>query len=165
MCGFFFFKQKTAYEIYQCDWSSDVCSSDLADIIFNPEQSLSLEGDSGPYLQYALVRARSVLRMAEEAGKGKNTAALTQDSPDIPYEITRLLVRFPDIAMRAETLLAPNILVTYLTELASTWNSFYARERIIGGTYEEHKLSLARAFMQTMQNGLTLLGIPTPDKM
>ncbi|HEX8946756.1 MAG TPA: arginine--tRNA ligase [Candidatus Paceibacterota bacterium] len=136
-----------------------------ADIIFNPEQSLSLEGDSGPYLQYALVRARSVLRTAEEAGKGASATPLTEDAPEVPYEIARLIARFPEVAARAEVLLAPNLLATYLTELAGAWNSFYAKERIVGGQYEAHKLSLARAFAQTMQNGLTLLGIPTPEKM
>ncbi|HQU07521.1 MAG: arginine--tRNA ligase [Parcubacteria group bacterium 21-54-25] len=136
-----------------------------ADIVFDSEQSLSLEGDSGPYLQYALVRARSVLRAVEEAGGTRDDAALTQDAPAQPYEITRLITRFPDVAARAEALLAPNILTTYLTELAGAWNSFYAKERIVGGTYEAHKLSLARAFAATMTNGLTLLGIPTPEKM
>ncbi len=136
-----------------------------ANIIFDPEQSLSLEGDSGPYLQYALVRARSVLRAAEEAGKGASATALTEDAPEAPYEIARLIARFPEMAARAEALLAPNLLATYLTELAGAWNSFYAKERIVGGQYEAHKLSLARAFAQTMQNGLTLLGIPTPEKM
>ncbi len=135
------------------------------DIIFNPEKSLSLEGDSGPYLQYSLVRALSVLRLVKEKIPLSNEPALTQDAPKTPYEITRLIARFPDIVYRAEKLLSPNILVTYLTELAGAWNSFYAKERIVGGEYEDHKVSVARAFVTTMKNGLTILGIPTPEKM
>lgn len=130
-----------------------------SDIIFDPEKSLSLEGDSGPYLQYALVRARSVLEKADHEQKTENS------SPDTPYVLERAILHFPEVAARAARELAPNLLVTYLTELAGEWNSFYAQERIVGGEHEAHKLMLARAFVNTMTNGLTLLGIPAPEKM
>lgn len=136
-----------------------------ADIIFDPEKSLSLDGDSGPYLQYALVRARSILNTATKEKKEIANTVLTQEAPDKPYKIARLIVRFPDIVAHAEATSSPNILTTYLTELAGAWNSFYAQERIIGGEYEAYKLSLALAFAATMQRGLTLLGIPAPEKM
>jgi len=129
-----------------------------SDILFDKEKSLSLEGDSGPYLQYALVRARSVL--AQVGSNAQETGA-----PEYPYMIERVLMHFPEVVLRATDLRAPNLLVNYLTELASEWNSFYANERIIGGEYEAHKLLVARAFVQTMTNGLTLLGIPTPERM
>ncbi len=128
-----------------------------SDIVFDEEKSLSLEGDSGPYLQYALVRAASVLAQAGEKGKG--------DIPAEPYDIERVMLHFPEVAARAARELTPNLLVTYLTELAGQWNSFYAKERIIGGDHEAHKLIVARAFVQTMTNGLTLLGVPTPERM
>ena len=131
-----------------------------SDIIFDAEKSLSLEGDSGSYLQYALVRAKSVLEKAE------NSVQKTENnSPDSPYLIERMIMHFPEVATRAARELSPNLLVTYLTELAGEWNSFYAQERIIGDENEAHKLMLARAFIQTMSNGLTLLGIPAPEKM
>jgi arginyl-tRNA synthetase len=79
--------------------------------------------------------------------------------------IERIILHFPEVAARSARELAPNLLVNYLTELAGEWNSFYAKERIIGGDYESHKLLVACAFVQTMTNGLTLLGIPTPEKM
>ncbi len=128
-----------------------------SDIIFDAEKSLSLEGDSGPYLQYALVRAKSVLAQA-----GGTPA---KGAPETPYALERVILHFPEVAARAARELAPNLLANYLIELAAAWNSFYAQERIIGGEHEAHKLMLARAFAQTMTNGLTLLGIPTPDKM
>lgn len=131
-----------------------------SDIVFDEEKSLSLEGDSGPYLQYALVRAKSVLAAAEE-----KAGALSKSAPEIPYAIERVMLHFPEVAARAARELAPNLLVNYLTELAGEWNSFYAQERIVGGDHEGHKCMLARAFVHTMSNGLTLLGIPTPEKM
>ncbi|KKW39898.1 MAG: Arginine-tRNA ligase [Parcubacteria group bacterium GW2011_GWA1_54_9] len=133
-----------------------------SDIIFDEEKSLSLEGDSGPYLQYALVRARSVLEKASQQARADVSDAEVQENP---YVLERIIMHFPEVAARAARELAPNLLVNYLTELAGEWNSFYAQERIIGGEHEAHKLPLARAFVQTMTNGLTLLGIPTPEKM
>ena len=130
-----------------------------SDILFDAEKSLSFEGDSGPYLQYALVRARSVLVAGEKSG------APGADAPESPYLLERLILHFPEIVARAARELAPNLLVNYLTELAGEWNSFYAQERIVGGDHEAYKLRLARAFVQTMTNGLALLGIPAPEKM
>lgn len=130
-----------------------------SDIVFDEEKSLSLEGDSGPYLQYALVRAKSVLAAAEKGGTPANGVPVT------PYVLERIILHFPEVAARAARELSPNLLASYLAELAGEWNSFYGQERIIGGDYEAHKLMLARAFINTMKNGLTILGIPTPERM
>ncbi|MDR3548095.1 MAG: arginine--tRNA ligase [Candidatus Pacebacteria bacterium] len=134
-----------------------------SNIVFDIEKSLSLEGDSGPYLQYALVRAKSVVAQAEKDAAERSSAA--EDAPAEAYELERLIIRFPEIVRRAQAELAPHHLAHYLTQLASEWNSFYAKERIIGGTHEAYKLELARAFAQTMQNGLNFLGIPAPERM
>lgn len=128
------------------------------DIVFDPEKSLSLEGDSGPYLQYALVRAKSILAQAESDA--------TENAEGVAHELlARLIARFPEVVMRAEALRAPQALTQYLTQLAGEWNSFYARERILGGPQEQAKLTLVRAFVATMENGLTILGIPVPERM
>jgi arginyl-tRNA synthetase len=129
-----------------------------SDIIFDPEQSLSLEGDSGPYLQYALVRARKILTHVSTSENGTNV-------PPAPYAIERVILHFPEVVARAASELSPNILTTYLTELAAAWNSFYAAEQILGSPEEVYKQRVARAFANTMTNGLALLGIPTPERM
>jgi arginyl-tRNA synthetase len=128
------------------------------DIVFDPETSLSLDGDSGPYLQYALVRAKSVLAQSD----------LKPDVSEMPktmFDIERLLIRYPEVAKRAEALRAPQQVAQYLTNLAGEWNSFYAVERIRGGEHEAYKLLIAQAFVTTMENGLMLLGIPVPERM
>lgn len=129
-----------------------------SDIIFDPEKSLSLEGDSGPYLQYALVRAKKILTYAENGQGGK-------EEPPAPYAIERIILHYPEVAARAAAELAPNLLTTYLTELAAVWNAFYAAEQVLGSPEEAYKQKVARAFAQTMTNGLTLLGIPTPERL
>lgn len=127
------------------------------DIVFDPKQSLSLEGDSGPYLQYALVRAKKIL--AYEEGKGGS------ETPEAPYAIERLIIRYPEVAARAGREHAPHYVAQYLTQLAASWNSFYASEQILGSPEELYKQEVAKAFAITMENGLALLGIPAPERM
>jgi arginyl-tRNA synthetase len=129
-----------------------------SDIIFDPEKSLSLEGDSGPYLQYALVRAVKILSYESEDAGGS-------EEPVAPYAIERLILHYPEVVARAARLLAPNLLVTYLTELAAAWNSFYASEQVLGSPEEAYKMRVTRSFANTMANGLTLLGISAPERM
>jgi len=128
------------------------------DIIFDFDTSLSVDGDSGPYLQYALVRAKSVMAQSVEMPSAA-------DVPAEPYLLERLIARFPEIVARAQAERAPHHVAQYLTTLAGEWSSFYAKERIRGGDYEVYKLLVARAFVTTMENGLWLLGIPAPEKM
>ncbi len=127
------------------------------DIIFDPEKSLSLEGDSGPYLQYALVRAKKLLTY--EGGSDEGT------TPEEPYAIERLITRFPSVAARAAREKSPHHIAQYLTHLASSWNSFYASEQVLGSHEERYKLQVAKAFASTMERGLSILGIPTPSRM
>lgn len=128
------------------------------DIIFDPEKSLSLDGDSGPYLQYALVRARKILAYESEGAGG-------DIEPEAPYAIERLILHFPELCSEASRERAPQKVVQYLTRLASAWNSFYASEQVLGSDEEVYKQRVAKAFVTTMQNGLRILAIPTPERM
>jgi arginyl-tRNA synthetase len=129
------------------------------DIIFDPEKSLSLEGDSGPYIQYALVRARALLRNAANA-------EVVQPEPAGPMPVERLIVYFPDVIERSAQELEPHYVTTYLTEFASAFNSWYASERmIVDGKITSRALAVVKAIENTLARGLDLLGIPAPEKM
>ncbi len=131
------------------------------DIIFDREKALSVEGDSGPYLQYAHARTRAIMEKA--------TAARVSAAADINVEgntVSRLLPRFPETVARATEHLEPHIVTTYLVELASAFNAWYAQEQILDGTtHAQHKLALVEAVSRTLKNGLWILGIPAPEKM
>ena len=129
-----------------------------SNIVFEKEQALSFEGNSGPYLQYSYARAKSVLEKAGNDGS-------VEKSTEITTEFERLLPRFPQVVERAAREYEPHYVTTYLTELASAFNSWYAQEKIIGHSDESYKLALTKAFAQTMKNGLWLLGIEAPEKM
>lgn len=131
-------------------------------ITFDPERSLSLEGDSGPYLQYAYTRATSVLRKAEAEG--------VRASADLaPQEVTtceRLLHRFPEVVARAQKEHEPHHVTTYLIDLAALFNQWYAAEKILDGSLTApYKLAVTQAVAHTLKNGLNLLGIRAPEKM
>lgn len=138
-------------------------SSIFQDSVFNKEQALSFEGDSGPYLQYTHARIGSVLEKAKKEGIKSSVKTV----PATPYEIEKLLYRFPEVVQKALDERAPHYVATFLTELAGSFNSFYAKETIADATdeYAPYKAMLAAAVRQTLKNGLWLLGIKAPERM
>lgn len=135
-----------------------------SDIIFDFDKSLSFEGDSGPYLQYSAVRANSVLKKASEAGL-KSDSEIPTDWQSTKLE--KLLERFYSVIERAGLEYAPQLISTYLMELAGEFNGFYAKEKIADSedSNSPYKLFLTEVFKETMQSGLRLLGIKTPEEM
>lgn len=131
------------------------------DIVFDEEKSLSLEGDSGPYLQYAHTRGCSILRKAKEEG--------VEASDERPAKLShpeKLLARFPEAVARAASTYEPHHIAQYLTELAGVFNSWYAVERVLDGSPEApYKLALVDAVRVTLKNGLSLLGCQAPEEM
>ena len=127
------------------------------DVVYDEKSAVSFEGDSGPYLQYAYVRALSVLKKANKQD--------IQQTPEFVPEFERLLPRFPSVVERAAREYEPHYITTYLTRLAGAFNSWYAQGKIIGSEHEVYKLALTSAFAHTMKNGLWLLGIEAPEKM
>ena len=134
-----------------------------ADIVFDKEKALSFEGDSGPYLQYTYARALSVLDKAKEAGVVLQLTAM----PDVPYQIERILYRFPEVVEMALTQRAPHHVVTFLTQLAGEFNTFYAHEKIADTTDQHvpYKALLTSAVATTLKNGLWTLGIKSPERL
>lgn len=132
-------------------------------IVFDKEKALSFEGDSGPYLQYTYARIVSVLEKVSASGVKKTIAV----APDTSYEIEKILYRFPEVVSESRTERAPQKMVTYLTELASMYNSFYAHEKIADASdeYAPYKAALSQAVAQTLKNGLWVLGIKAPERM
>jgi arginyl-tRNA synthetase len=137
------------------------------DLVYDVKESISLEGNSGPYVQYAHARARSILRKAgAEAGKDgalKNAAGAELEADE------RLLVRklgdYAGTVDKAVQDLMPHHVCTYLYELAQEFNRFYERNRVIGDPREELRLGLVRHYAETLQFGLKILGMVAPDKM
>lgn len=133
------------------------------DSIFDKEQALSFEGDSGPYLQYTHARIVSVLEKARELHIAPDISA----APPTPYVVEKILYRFPEIILAALNERKPHQIIVYLTELASEFNTFYAKEKIADkdDEYAPYKVAVADAVRQTLKNGLWTLGIEAPERM
>ncbi len=140
----------------------DLSHNVSGDIIFDWEKMFSLQGDSGPYIQYTYARALSVLNKA-----GQTTDYQLQSVDLEPQELTilRYLYRFPEVVELAAKQFAPNLLCTYLFELAKRYNSFYAEVPILGTDQENFRLRLTRATSVIIKNGLNLLGIEVLERM
>ncbi|OGG23904.1 arginine--tRNA ligase [Candidatus Gottesmanbacteria bacterium RIFCSPLOWO2_01_FULL_43_11b] len=156
------------------------------EIAFDLKESVSFDGDSGPYLLYTYARCKSVLHKAAEASnlkhqapnkhKASNTKRLEHSNLEFVWSlefgdwsfnaeersIARLINFFPEIVGQAAREFAPNMLCTYLFNLAQAFNLFYQKHPILGNNA---RLALTAATAQTIQNGLYLLGISTVERM
>lgn len=130
------------------------------DIAFDVRDSVSLQGNSGPYLQYAAVRARSILQ---------KVGTVTDVAPEMLEVGERLfaqrLAAYNDAVHTATVDLAPQVLCTYLYELAQEFNRFYENNRVIGDERAALRLNLVQIYADVLADGLGLLGIQVPQKM
>ena len=134
-----------------------------SEISFSFEDSISLEGDSGPYLQYTYARAQSVLRSAKYNYKaGLSPENLEKEE----REILRKIEYFEEIVGEAAVNYTPNLVTIYLTDLAKAFNLFYQKHRILKGEGKmELRLALTCAVAAILKKGLFLLGIEAPERM
>lgn len=133
------------------------------DIVFDFENSISFDGDSGPYLLYSVTRAKSAIAKALEVGVEESLQAQTAELT--PLE--QLLGRFPSVVSRAHEEYSPHYIVTYLLALSGAFNTFYAHNPIAQKDNHDspYNLMITKSFVEIMKNGLTLLGIRIPEKM
>lgn len=133
------------------------------DIIYDPEESVSLQGNSGPYIQYAYARARSILSKAQKRVTGDGLHVTEMNSGE--RSLVRKISEYPEVVQKAVQELMPHYISTYLYELAQTFNRFYENNRVIGDRSEQFRLKLVEAYADTLKNGLSLLNISAPEKM
>ncbi len=139
---------------------NDLKRDPKTDIIFDWNEILNMEGNSGPYLQYTVARTNSVLVKAKGV-KGSSQSDLNNEE----LSILRTLTRFSEVIAGAAKNYSPNLLANYLYDLASKYNAFYNKHKIIGSDNEEFRLSLTSSTGQVLKNGLGLLGISAPERM
>lgn len=131
------------------------------DIVYDPEKMTKMDGDTGPYLQYTYARAQSVISKSANKQIGKSASQLNPEE----LSILRWLYRYPEVVEQAGREYAPHVVAGYLYELASRFNSFYNKHKIVGGSAEGLRLEITRAVGNVVKNGLELLGIAAPEEM
>jgi arginyl-tRNA synthetase len=131
------------------------------DIVFDIIESVSLNGNSGPYIQYAHARAQSIINKAGSNAGETNVGNLDASE----RSLARKLSEYPEAIQKAVEELMPHHLCNYLYELTQTFNRFYESSRIIGDERQNIRLEILKYYAQTLKNGLKILNISAPDKM
>jgi arginyl-tRNA synthetase len=132
-----------------------------SDIIFDPAESVSLRGNSGPYLQYSLVRAKSIMNKSPEVEPKVTIYSYSQAERALLFKLTE----YSSVIQQATTGLTPHLVCTYLHELTQVFSRFYENSPVIGNPKEVFRLQLVSAYKGILTSGLKILGIPMPDKM
>jgi arginyl-tRNA synthetase len=143
----------------------------MTDMEFDIDESISLQGNSGPYLQYTYARCQSVLRksstLIQQPTIVGNYIKVNQEEE----AVLRTFYKFPEVVLEAGEKYGPNLLCNFLYALAQKYNTFYNKHRILKTTMKKYgkatifRLDLTRAVSQILKTGLYLLGIKTPAKM
>ena len=131
------------------------------DIEFNWDEVLTFEGDSGPYLQYTNVRAKSILRESDLQGE------ISGDFNDEEYRLVKKLSEFPEKIETAADQREPAKIANYLSDLCEEFNSFYHSCQVTGTEekVEKRRLKIVESFVEVTDTGLDLLGIESLEEM
>jgi arginyl-tRNA synthetase len=141
-------------------------------MLFNPNESIDFNGNTGPFIQYTHARIRSVLRKAGsmEMFGNLNEFNITSFDQVIPKEkeVVRMLCRFFDVTREAADKYSPAVVANYIYELARIYNQFYHEHSIIDPDHLEtsrFRLRLSHACAAVISKGMGLLGIEVPERM
>ncbi|MEK7611906.1 MAG: arginine--tRNA ligase [Patescibacteria group bacterium] len=141
---------------------NDLSQNRQSDITFRWDAMLSFEGNSAPYLLYSYARIKSILRKAGRFSRGK--VVFTNDAE---RNLAIMVMRFPGVLDKVRETFFPHYLAEYLYELAKTVNSFYENIPVLKAEKEmrRSRISLVASAAETLNTGLTLLGIQTVETM
>ena len=143
----------------------ELSQSRVSDYIFSWDKMLALQGNTAPYMINAYVRTRSIFRkIGDDANISLNDLALSNDSE---RSIAIKLCQYSEVVPEVMTDYRPNLLATYLYELAQTFHSFYEQCPVLNSEEQTRntRLALCEATSKVLEHGLELLGIYPPDKM
>jgi arginyl-tRNA synthetase len=144
----------------------DLINNRTSDYVFDLDRFSSFEGKTGPYLQYAAVRIKSILRRASAAGFAPGS--LLPPTVDTERDLMLELLRLPEVVGRAIDLRAPNHVAEFAFDLAGKFNRFYDTCHILSEPDEGRRgswLSLSTWALSALERLLDLLGIEVPDRM
>jgi arginyl-tRNA synthetase len=132
-----------------------------SDIVFDIDAALSVEGNSGPYLQYAHARACSIIGKSTVASQDLHDTGLSESERTLVLKLTE----YAGVVEQATRELLPHVICTYLYELAQEFNRFYENARVVGDEREAVRVGLVGHYRDTLAAGLSILGIPAPEKL
>ena len=137
----------------------------MSDYLFDLEKMVALEGDTAPYLLYSYVRSRSIFRKLGDGVTLQGDALAVTEKAEV--HLVRMLTRYSDQVHQVLEDYRPNLLATYLLEVARAFHSFFEACPVLKseGETRESRLVLCDLTSRVLQDGLALLGIPVPERM
>ncbi|NAS32400.1 arginine--tRNA ligase [Flavobacteriaceae bacterium R38] len=134
-------------------------------ILFNPEESVDFQGNTGPFIQYTYARIQSILRKADfDVSVDISSVALHPKEKELLKE----LQLFPEIVQQAAANYSPALVANYLYDLVKEFNSFYQNVSILGAEDDKEKIfrvQLAKKVGEVIQSAFKLLGVEVPERM
>lgn len=131
------------------------------DIAFDVDESVSIAGNSGPYLQYAHARVCGIL---QKAGDVETTTVAAEYDP-AERALLRKISENAEVQERAALELMPHYICSYLYELAQEFNRFYEQSRVIGDERQAIRMGIITIYRDVLASNLALLGITAPERM
>ena len=131
-------------------------------IIFDKNEAMNFEGDTGSYLLYSCARALSILRKSKQ--KNKNKLSIKEIN-EKEMNLVKKLSQFQEVVSNSKKNIDPSPIANYAHSLSQKFNEFYHSYQVIGTEDEQFKISLVKSFVQVMKNSLNLLGIKILEKM
>lgn len=135
-------------------------------ILFNPEESVDFQGNTGPFIQYTYARIQAILRKAEF--KSSEKAVPTIELHEKERELLKIVEIYPEIVQQAARELSPAIMANYTYDLVKNYNSFFQNVSIFGADIEEEKIfrvQLSAKVGEIIKSSFALLGIEVPERM
>lgn len=137
-------------------------------ILFNPEESVDFQGNTGPFIQYTYARIQSILRKAEELEQNLDSPQKLTELHVKEKELLKQLQLYPETIQLAADNYSPALIANYTYELVKEFNSFYQNVSILG-EQDQHKkifrVQLAKKVGEVIRSAFGLLGIQVPDRM
>ncbi|GHC49593.1 arginine--tRNA ligase [Ulvibacter litoralis] len=135
-------------------------------ILFNPEESVDFQGNTGPFIQYTYARIQSILRKADETFTTTPVGAITLHPKE--KEVLKTLQQYPDVIQMAAANYSPALIANYTYDLVKEFNSFYQNVSILAADSDSEKnfrIQLAQAVASVIKSAFGLLGIQVPERM
>ena len=137
-------------------------------ILFDPEESVDFQGNTGPFIQYTYARIQSILRKAKETGVSSKSTSKISELHVKEKELLKQIQLFPETIQLAAENYSPALIANYTYDLVKEFNSFYQQVSILGEADEQKKIfrvQLSKKVGDTIKVAFSLLGIEVPERM
>ena len=132
-------------------------------MMFNPDESIDFNGNTGPFIQYTYARIMSILKKRSDFEPSFNSF---QKMHELEKDLIKIIIEFPNCIQQCKDSLNPALLANYIFHLSKTYNKFYQKVPILDSSKnEKFRLTISKKVSLIIMNGMNLLGVDVPSRM